>query len=133
MTAQQASAAISARVPQVTKSTFQHGTPQFTPTAQFIGGFSAKAPLFHVMLVFTETYPFDPQKPEQLTSIFYTAETQTTADRQRFEQAALAKYGAPVTYSAGVGGKWCNRGEANAAGQYVCFPTHQTWFSKAPS
>ena len=67
-------------------------------------------------------HPTELMQQSQLTSIFYTAETQTTADRQRFEQAALSKYGAPVTYSPGVGGKWCNRGEANPAGQYVCFP-----------
>ena len=45
------------------------------------------------MLVFTETYPFDPQRPEQLSSIFYTAATPTSTDRDQFEQAALAKYG----------------------------------------
>ena len=122
MTAQEASAAITARVPAISKSTFQPGTPQFTSTAHFTSGFSARASNFNVMLVFTESYPFDPQKPERLNSIFYTAITPTQADRDRFEQAALAKYGPPVAYQKGIGGRWCNVGTAAAPGNYVCSP-----------
>ncbi len=81
MTAQQASAAITARIPQVSKTSFERGTPQFTPTARFTSGFSANGTKFNVMLVFTETYPFDPQRPEQLSSIFYTAATPTYGPR----------------------------------------------------
>jgi hypothetical protein len=51
MSAQQASAAVSARVPQATKTEFQPGAPQFTPTAKFTSGFSVNGPKFSVLLV----------------------------------------------------------------------------------
>ena len=120
MTAQQASAAVSGRVPQATKTAFEHGTPQFTPTARFTSGFSVHGPKFSLLLVFTETYPYDPQRPELLSSIFYTAVTPTEADRNQFEQAALAKYGPPASYTKGVGGRWCNVGQVVGPNTVVC-------------
>ena len=122
MTAQQASNAITARVPSISKGTFQTGSPQFTPTAHFTSGFSARASNFNVLLVFTESYPFDPQNPERLSSIFYTAVTPTQTDRDRFEQQALTKYGPPVSYQKGIGARWCNQGTAAGPGNYVCTP-----------
>ena len=74
------------------------------------------------MLVFTESYPFDPQQPERLSSVFYTAVTPTQADRDRFEQAALAKYGTPVAYQKGIGARWCNLGSAAGPDNYTCAP-----------
>ncbi len=120
MTAQQAAAAVSARVPQATKTELQPGAPQFTPNAKFTSGFSVNGPKFSVLLVFTETYPFDPQRPEQLSSIFYTAKTPTDADRTQFEQAALAKYGTPASYTKGVGARWCELGQVTGPNAVVC-------------
>ena len=120
MTARQASAAVSARVPQATKTEFQPGAPQFTPTAKFTSGFSVNGPKFSVLLVFTETYPYDPQRPEQLSGIFYTAKTPTEADRAQFEQAALAKYGTPASYTKGVGARWCDVGQVTGPNAVLC-------------
>ena len=120
MTAQQASAAVTARVPQATKTAFEHGSPQFTPTAQFTSGFSVNGPKFSILLVFTETYPYDIERPEQLSSIFYTANTTTAADRAQFEQAALSKYGPPASYTKGVAARWCDRGQVVGPNAVVC-------------
>ena len=120
MTAQQAAAAVSARVPLAIKTEFQHGAPQFTPTAKFTSGFSVNGLKFSVLLVFTETYPFDPQRPELLSSIFYTAKVPTDADRAQVEQAALSKYGPPASYTKGVGARWCNLGQVVGPNSVVC-------------
>ncbi len=122
MTAQQASTALHAKVPQVTILAPAHGAPQFTPTARFTGNLTANGPKFSVLMTFTETYPFDPQRPEQLTGIFYTASLTTAADRENFEQAVLSKYGPPVRSTKGVGAGWCNIGILNGPTGYVCAP-----------
>ncbi len=122
MTAQQASTALHAKVPQVTILAPAHGAPQFTPTARFTGNLTANGPKFSVLMTFTETYPFDPQRPEQLTGIFYTASLTTVADQENFEQAVLSKYGPPVRSTKGVGAGWCNIGIPNGPTGYVCAP-----------
>ena len=122
MTAKEASAAISSRVPQVSKAAPESGTAQFTPKARYIQEFSANGPQFKVLVTFTESYPYDPQRPEQLTSVFYTAITPTAADRDRFEQAVLTKYGQPVRYAKGGFASWCNVGTLNSPGVYICAP-----------
>ena len=109
-------------MPSISKSTFEPGSPQFTSTARLTSGFSARASNFNVLLVFTESYPFDPQQPARLSSIFYTAVTPTQAARDRFAQAALAKDGPPVAYQKGIGGRWCNLGTAAGPGNWVCTP-----------
>ena len=75
-----------------------------------------------MLVTFTESYPFNPQRPEQLTSVFYTAITPTVADRDRFEQTVLTKYGQPVRYAKGISASWCNTGTLNSPGVYVCAP-----------
>ncbi len=122
MTAKEASAAISSRVPQVSKAGPEPGDARFTPKARYTQAFSANGPQFKVLVTFTESYPFNPQRPEQLTGIFYTAITPTVADRDRFEQAVLTKYGEPVRYSKGVSAAWCNVGTLNSPGVYICAP-----------
>ena len=122
MTAKEASAAISSRVPRVSKSAFEPGQPQFTPTARYTQAFSANGPQFKVLVTFMESYPYNPQHPEQLTSIFYTAMTPTAADRARFEQSVLTKYGQPVRYVKGDSAAWCNVGTLNSPGGYICAP-----------
>ena len=131
MTAQQAAAAVVARVPQATKTPFERGTPQFTPTARFTSGFSVNGPKFTVLLTFVESYPFDPQKPEQLSAVFYTANTPAAADRAQFEQAALTKYGTPASYTKGVAATWCNQGQVVGPNAVVCAPDTPTLVLKA--
>jgi hypothetical protein len=122
MTAKEASTAISSRVPQVSKAGSEPGDAQFTPKARYTQAFSASGPQFKVLVTFTESYPFNPQRPEQLTSVFYTAIASTVADRDRFEQAVLTKYGQPVRYAKGVSASWCSTGTLNSSGVYICAP-----------
>lgn len=122
MTAKQAVAAIKAKAPNATILAPEPGVPQFTPSAHYTGTFLAEAPRFKVLLTFTETYPFDPQRPEQLTTINYTANTPTAADRDTFEKAVLSKYGQPVSYTQGLGGAWCNVGTPNGPNHFICAP-----------
>ena len=122
MTAKDAVAAISSRVPQVSKAEPEPGDAQFTPKARYTQAFSASGPQFKVIVTFTESYPFNAQRPEQLTSVFYTTITPTVADRDRFEQAVLAKYGQPVRYAKGSSASWCNVGTLNSPGVYLCAP-----------
>ena len=127
MTAKEASVAISSRVPQVSKTKPKPGDAQFTPKARYTQAFSANDPQFKVLVTSTERYPFNPQHPEQLTGVFYTAITPTVADRDRFEQAVLAKYGEPIRYSKGLSAAWCNVGTLNSPSVYICAPTLQTF------
>ncbi len=109
-------------MPQVSKAGPEPGAAQFTPKAGYTQAFTANGPQFKVLVSFTETQPFGPQRPEQLTSDFYTAITPTVADRDRFEQAVLTRYGQPVRSAKGVSASWCNAGTLNSPGVYLCAP-----------
>ena len=122
MTAQQAAAALTAKVPQATSLPPTKGVPQFTPNIKFTSTVLANGPNFNILMNFVESYPLDPQRPEQLAGIFYTANLPTAADRERFEQAVLAKYGPPVRYTKSIGAGWCNVGTLTGPNQYVCAP-----------
>ncbi len=100
----EASAAISSRVPQVSKAAPDPGTAQFKPKARYIQAFSANGPQFKVLVTFIESYPYDPQRLEQLTSVFYTAIRPADTVRQRRLRS------------------WCNVGTLNSPGVYLCAP-----------
>lgn len=77
---------------------------------------------FRTLLSFTETYPFDPARPQQLTSINYEAVTPTDADRQKFRDSILAKYGQPYREVKAQSALWCNKGVSLGSGPLACAP-----------
>ena len=72
------------------------GDSEYTPKAKFISRIQVRTEHVSLKMDFTETFPFDSKRPEQLTSLeYYPQGLQTEADRAAFSQMVLAKYGEP--------------------------------------
>ncbi len=95
MTAKEAAAAITIRIPGIQPAYPMPSDAQFTPGQKYTNAALYTTNRFRTLLTFTETYPFDPARPEQLTSINYEAVTPTDADRQQFRDSIMTKYGQP--------------------------------------
>ncbi len=95
---------------------------QFTPGQKYTSAALYGTDRFKALLSFTESYPFDPTRPEQLTSINYQAETPTEADRQQLRDSIMTKYGQPYRETKGVSALWCNKGISLGSGPVACAP-----------
>lgn len=122
LSAKQAILALQAKYPAIAKPDFMPGQAQFTPGKQYRDAVVIHTDRFKLFLQFTETYPFQPDKPEQLTSIDYTPITATEADLRQFHDAVLAKYGEPYRETRGVSALWCNKGTSLGYGVVSCAP-----------
>lgn len=122
MTAKEADAALAARFPAMQKGYPMPADAQFTPGRKYTSAVSRSTDQFTVLLNSAETYPYDPTRPEQLTGIFYTPVTPSEADRQRFREAVLSKYGQPYREVKGISAAWCNKGVSLGSGPLACAP-----------
>ena len=122
MTAKEAAAAISIRIPGIQPAYPSPGDAQFTPGKKYTTAALYSTARFKTLLSFTESYPFNPSRPEQLTSINYEAVTPTEADRQQFRDSILTKYGQPYREVKAVSALWCNKGISLGSGPLACAP-----------
>ncbi len=122
MTAKEAAAAITARIPGIQPAYPMPSDAQFTPSQKYTSAALYTTNRFKTLLSFTETYPFDPARPEQLTWINYEAVTPTEADRQQFRDSILTKYGQPYREVKAVSALWCNKGTSLGSGPLACAP-----------
>ncbi len=122
MTAKEAAATIAARIPGIQPAYPSTTDAQLTPGKKYTSVALYSSARFRALLTFTETYPFDPVRPEQLTSINYQAVAPTEADRQQFRDAILTKYGPPYREVKAVAALWCNKGISLGSGPLACAP-----------
>lgn len=120
MTAKEAAAAISTRIPGIQPAYPSPGDAQFTPGKRYTTVALYTTARFKTLLTFTESYPFDPTRPEQLTTINYQAVAPTEADRQQFRDSILTKYGQPYRETKAVSALWCNKGVSLGSGPLAC-------------
>lgn len=122
MTAKEAAAAISARIPGIQPAYPNPADAQFTPGHKYTSAALYSSARFKTLLTFTETYPFDATRPEQLTTINYEAVASTDADRQQFRDSIMTKYGQPYREVKGLSALWCDKGTSLGSGPVACAP-----------
>lgn len=122
MTANEAAAAITTHIPEIDSTYLSPSDALLTPGKKYTNAALYASHRFRALLTFTETYPFDPARPEQLTSINYEAENRTAADRQQFRDSILAKYGTPYRDVEGLSALWCNKGVSFGSDPLACAP-----------
>lgn len=92
---------------------------QFTPGRKYTNAPLYTTNRFRTLLTFTETYPFDPARPEpahvdQLRG--------GDPNRQQFRDSILTKYGQPYREVKALSALWCNKVTSLGSGPLACAP-----------
>jgi hypothetical protein len=98
---------------------------RYVPAQRYIAGIQANNSEYTLNIFFTPSYPFNPDRPEMITSIGYQPNLRSDADKSAFVDKVLEKYGRPTTASTSPSGvsfyasaSWCIRAETYTTGGY---------------
>jgi hypothetical protein len=82
---------------------------QFAAKRKYVSAMVVEDHRLTLHLTFTESYPFDPARPEALTEISYTPQAESDADKQALTKLVREKYGPPAPVAL-AGNYWCSQG-----------------------
>jgi len=129
MTPKEAAAAIGKQFPIANSSPRCMGLPtgcsitdtHWTPGHKYIDTAIVRTPQFGLSLIFVESYPFDPSRPEILIGIQYFPVLRSQVDKDAFEKRVFEKYGQAINEGKLGTYYWCTTGTISAIGKQ-CAP-----------